>query len=103
MNKAALALVLVAVAIAAPARAADRTSLLQCGVNLGGESLTYSGAADTTDKQDKRWNHVQGAVASSPAQFTPATASEAMPAASQDVDKRLPPNFTVATIGCAWR
>ena len=43
MNKAALALVLIAVAIAlAPASAADRTSLLQCGVNLGGKTLTYN-------------------------------------------------------------
>jgi hypothetical protein len=103
MNKAALALVLIAVAIAAPARAAARDSLLQCGVNLGGKSLTYNDEPEAKHKPDNRRNHVRGTVVEKPLEFTPVMATENAAATTQNSDRRLPPKFTLAIIGCSWR
>jgi len=103
MNKAALALVLIAVAIAAPARAADRASLLQCGVNLGGKTLTYNDEPAAKGKPDNRMNHVLGAAPKKPLEFTPVMATETTSATTQNSDRRLPPKFTLAIIGCSWR
>jgi len=103
MNKTALALVLIAVAIAAPARSADSASLLQCGVNLGGKTLTYNDAPAAKGKPDKRVNHVRGTVVEKPLEFTPVMATETASATKQKSDRRLPPKFTLAIIGCSWR
>jgi hypothetical protein len=103
MNKAALALVLIAVAITAPARAADRSSLLQCGVNLGGKTLTYNDEPAAKAAPDTRMNHVLGAVPVQPLAFTPVMATDNASTPSNNSDQRLPPKVTLAIIGCSWR
>jgi len=108
MNKAALALVLIAMAISAvaattPARAADRASLLQCGVSFGGKTLTYNDEPAAKGKPDNRMNHVLGAAPKKPLEFTPDMATETTSATTQNSDRRLPPKFTLAIIGCSWR
>jgi hypothetical protein len=108
MNKAALALVLIAVAAAAmaatvQASTGDSNSLLQCGVNLGGKTLTYNDEPEAKRKPDNRMNHVLGAVAEKPLQFTPVMAAETASGTTHNSDRRLPPKFTLAIIGCSWR
>jgi hypothetical protein len=104
MKKSALAFVTMAMASIAHAGSAGDFSLLHCGVVFGGTTLTYNtgAASNTKSKYDTRMNHVLGAAREEPAQFTPSQA-----AASSTVDNktetRLPPKFTLATVGCSWR
>ncbi len=113
MNKTALALALIAMAATAmaatamaataQASAADRVSLLQCGVNLGGRTLTYNDEPESKGKPDNRMNHVLGAASEKPLQFTPVMAAETASSTPHNSDRRLPPKFTLAIIGCSWR
>ncbi len=102
-TKLALAFLMFAITTASQATDADTSSLLRCGVNFGGKTLTYDGGSQTKDKRDKRLNHVMGAVTPKSPEFTPAMATDTMSAAGQSSDTRLPPKFTLATIGCSWR
>ncbi|MEZ5571142.1 MAG: hypothetical protein R3E64_03880 [Halioglobus sp.] len=104
MKKSALACVFFAMASTANAGGADDFSLLRCGVNFGGKTLTYNADAEINTKRDARMNHILGATASAQSsQFKPAMAAEPEPAATVKTETRLPRKFTLATIGCSWR
>jgi hypothetical protein len=99
-----LALTLLLVAIACNSHAAsERPSLLQCGINIGGRTLTYQTPAETKNRQDKRMNHVQGVKREEPLHFTTAAATDATATTTQESDNRLPPKLTLAIFGCSWR
>lgn len=95
-----LALTLVISAMAATAHAGgDRVSSLQCGINMGGKSLTYKTSSEAKNRRDNRMDHVAGAVQAETVRF--ATASTATTPVKREV--RLPSKITVAIIGCSWR
>jgi hypothetical protein len=105
MKKSALAIVMMAMTSIANAGSAGDFSLLRCGVVFGGRTLTYNTdtASKSTTKYDTQMNHVLGAVREEPAQFTPLTADEPATSGNSKSYTRLPPSFTVATVGCSWR
>lgn len=101
--KVALALLVYAFSTAVHAGGAENSSLLQCGVNLGGKTLTYEAAAAAQDKRDNRMNHVAGTAVAQQLQFTTTMANDAMSGTTKTSDTRLPPTFTLAIFGCSWR
>jgi hypothetical protein len=90
--------------LASTAHAADdnRSSGLQCGVNLGGKYVAYKPDAEPNTKKDSRFNHIAGAVRAEPARFVTAAETAALSANSSTVEVRLPRKLTLATIGCSW-
>jgi len=99
-----LAITVMLCALASTAQAAnDRSSLFACGIQFGSTRLTYSSPADT--KSEKRYRavnqrllHVAGAVVTEIPDYIPPR-----PVAFGATEKRLPPKFTFATLGCSWR
>ena len=108
MNKIVLTLVISALTFAASAHGSDQTSLLQCGVKLGGKYHSYKPASEQKKSWDTRLEHIEGAakVASLRlASFDSGKDSSDIRKTAQPntVDTRLPPKFTFATLGCSWR
>jgi len=102
MKQLALIVILFATATAAQA-GEERSSLFACGVNFGGNQLTYSTPAESTSKKEyravnRRLQYVTGAVRTETLRFIPAHTSE-----FTKKEKRLPRKFTFATFGCSWR
>jgi len=99
-----LAITLMLCVMASGAQAAnDRSSSFSCGIQFGSTRLTYSAQADTKSRQDyrtvnQRLQYVAGAVIKESPDFTPPR-----PPAFDATEQRLPPKFTFATLGCAWR
>jgi len=98
-----LAITLLLCAMASGAQAAgDRSSLFSCGVRFGSTELTYSPEAETKSQKsyralNQRLLHVAGAV-TEPRHFNLPRSADA-----RKTEKRLPPKFTFATVGCSWR
>jgi len=109
MKHTAFALVLFATAACAQAGDAGSSSLLRCGVNLGGKSLTYDAGEPSKSRQEQRFTQARGAAtaAAEPRAFAPAAGAAdrqatALHASDTASDQRLPANLTLATIGCSW-
>jgi hypothetical protein len=106
MKYMAIALVIFAAASHAHASEADSSSVLQCGLILGGKSLTYDAGGESKTAPDQRFNTTPRATSADPLRFAPSTAAEretdSTPATPSTSDKRLPRNLTLATIGCSW-
>jgi hypothetical protein len=108
MKHVAFALVLLATTSSANADSADSSSLLRCGVMFGGKSLTYDAGAETNNKKAQHFNTLPQTSGAEPLRFAPSAAAvadgaaDAMPAASNTSDSRLPAKLTLATVGCSW-
>jgi hypothetical protein len=102
-----LAITLMLCAVASVARAGDdRSALFACGVRFGSTELTYSTRAETkSDKTyralNRRLQFVAGATRKETTESLQITPPQ--PADLGMLEKRLPPRFTFATVGCSWR
>ena len=98
-----LAITVVLCAITSVARAeGDRSSLFSCGIQFGGNQFTFSPPAETKSREayravNPRLRFVAGADRAESLHFSPSE-----PADFGATEKRLPPKFTFATVGCSW-
>ncbi|MFT4517774.1 MAG: hypothetical protein ACI9JM_000151 [Halioglobus sp.] len=92
----------VAASMVAPAAyaASGDSSSMRCGLSLGGISLVYSSDSksdETEENQENAFNRVAGMIGSDASGV-----SHYMRAKSKDVERRLPPTFTFAQVGCSF-
>ena len=83
--------------------AEDRSALFACGINFGGKQLTFAPQSESKPEKDyevknQRLLHVMGAARPETLHFIQPARAE-----SSRKEKRLPPKFTFAIVGCSWR
>jgi len=105
MKQIALTFSLLWITVSPASAADDSASLFACGLNFGGNQLTFSGESANKTSADygknattSRLDRVAGRRLSTTVAYAPPK-----PVSMFKPEKRLPPKMTFATLGCSWR